>query len=59
MQSHLDDLGDFKGDLVGLRETRLADQLHDLRQVLFCLQNLADLGAQGNELRVERIIERL
>ena len=47
----LQELGHFEGDLVGLGERRLADELHDLRQILFLLQDLVHLRPERNVVR--------
>jgi len=39
--------------------TNLSDQLDDFRQILLRLQDLPDLGPQGDELRVKGLVETL
>jgi hypothetical protein len=55
----LEQLGDLERDLVRLGERVLADELHDLGQVLLLLENLLGLGADRNVLGVELLVERV
>eukprot|EP00053_Salpingoeca_punica_P023409 m.9950 g.9950 ORF g.9950 m.9950 type:complete len:683 (-) comp5100_c0_seq1:47-2095(-) len=53
----LDDLGHLKCDLVRLGQRALADELHDLSQILLILENLTGLGAQGSEVGEVLLVE--
>ena len=47
---------DLERDLVVLAQRRLADELHDLGEVLLLLQNLFRLRAQLDEARLRRLV---
>jgi hypothetical protein len=53
----LQEFGDLERDLVGLGERRFTDQLHDLGQVLFFLEDLLDFGTQRDELWEVLVVE--
>lgn len=53
MSADLEHLCDLQGDLVGLSQCTLSDQLHNLGQILLLLQNLLCTGTQINETGVD------
>mmetsp|Transcript_35117 Transcript_35117/g.87523 ORF Transcript_35117/g.87523 Transcript_35117/m.87523 type:complete len:342 (+) Transcript_35117:341-1366(+) len=55
----LDDLGDLEAKLVRLGQRVLADQLHDLGEVVLRLQDLLHARAHRDEFRVELCVEGL
>jgi len=55
----LDDLGDLEDELVRLGKRVLADELHDLGEVVLGLQDLLDDGAHRRKLGVVGLVPRI
>lgn len=53
----LEELGDLKGDFIGLGQGGFAHQLHDFGQVFLLLQNLLYLGTEWNEIGVVLVVK--
>lgn len=53
LPTHLQHLCDLEGNLVGLSQSTLSDQLHNLGQILLLLQNLLCTGTEVDETRVD------
>lgn len=56
-ETHLQHSGNLERDLVALAESRLADQLDDLRQILLLLQDLLGARSQVDEAGVGLLVE--